>query len=102
MSVSSLRGLFQHLTKISFYRLPKRMGWPFADTPLGRALEPDHQLDLHPLHQLLQCLPCFFPGNIRSHLTTFFADPSHPCAYTMEALTFIINNGIRPGIPTTL
>ena len=78
--VSAFPGLFQHLVRVPFYRLPKTLGWPYSDAPLNGALIPDPPLaplNLAPLLSLLRVLPFFTPPSVRNKVTHYLQGESH-------------------------
>ena len=101
--VSAFPGLFQHLVRVPFYRLPKTLGWPYSDAPLNGALIPDPPLaplNLAPLLSLLRVLPFFAPPSVRNKVTNHLQGESG-CHYTLEAIVCILDKGMRPGTKKT-
>ena len=101
--VSAFPGLFQHLVRVPFYRLPKTLGWPYSDAPLNGALIPDPPLaplNLAPLLSLLRVLPFFTPPSVRNKVTHYLQGESG-CHYTLEAIVSILAKGMRPGTKKT-
>ena len=95
--VSAFPGLFQHLVRVPFYRLPKTLGWPYSDAPLNGALIPDPPLaplNLAPLLSLLRVLPFFTPPSVRNKVTHHLQGESG-CHYTLEAIVSILAKGPR-------
>ena len=101
--VSAFPGLFQHLVGVPFYRLPKTLGWPYSDAPLNGALIPDPPLaplNLAPLLSLLRVLPFFTPPSVRNKVTNHLQGESG-CHYTLDAIVYILEKGMRPGTKKT-
>ena len=101
--VSAFPGLFQHLVGVPFYRLPKTLGWPYSDAPLNGALIPDPPLaplNLAPLLSLLRVLPFFTPPSVRNKVTNHLQGDSG-CHYTLDAIVYILEKGMRPGTKKT-
>ena len=101
--VSAFPGLFQHLVGVPFYRLPKTLGWPYSDAPLNGALIPDPPLaplNLAPLLSLLRVLPFFTPLSVRNKVTNHLQGDSG-CHYTLDAIVYILEKGMRPGTKKT-
>ena len=101
--VSAFPGLFQHLIGVPFYRLPKTLGWPYSDAPLNGALIPDPPLaplNLAPLLSLLRVLPFFTPPSVRNKVTNHLQGESG-CHYTLDAIVYILEKGMRPGTKKT-
>ena len=95
MPLSAPRGLLSQLQQVPFFRIPKTLGWPFLDSPMPPFSPPP--ISLQPLQDLLAVLPYFLPSRIRGLLPMEYNSGTLPWKYSLEALSYLVHNGILPG-----
>ena len=99
MPLSAPRGLLSQLLQVPFFRIPKTLGWPFLDSPMPPFQPPP--ISLQPLLDLLGVLPFLLPPRIRNLLPMEHNEGTLPWKYSLNALSYLVHNGILPGTSST-
>ena len=99
MPLSAPRGLLSQLLQVPFFRIPKTLGWPFLDSPMPPFQPPP--ISLQPLLDLLGVLPFLLPPRIRNLLPMECNEGTLPWKYSLDALSYLVHNGILPGTSST-